>query len=695
MRLLLTAWLVSLVALIGGAEPSDASASDELPAGDDYRPWPAAVLDAVGQLPVQNEGRVKPLASVAGYTLLGFNGSRSLRIGDHRVDPTAWFLDVILRPEIADGVPVFRIEDASVLEALGLEARADRKRFDRWSYRELEPLLPTLADRFDEIRAKAEDQRSAADAQVLALVRNLDRYENLQYGFRFLDVSIDPEEEALLGVLLGDEPAAFSTLIEKDELLLYAFQNIQEFTPSPAQQRLAKREIARARQAIWGWTERGRQSWPMWLPPIHGENADEDERWWTTIDAIAWKLGHAGDERFTDYREALAHWEALDAAKDEPEAMVTAAEALRDHLHAMADHRSVSAVISEYRYQQADLVFRSLLVFVLAFLILCGLWLRPQSRILAAGVWLVGGLAQLMLITAITWRCLLRGRPPVTTLYETVLFITASVVLCALVMELINRRRIALSIAMVLGAGGLFMARSYEATDAADTMPQLQAVLDTNFWLSTHVTTVTLGYAAGLLAGALGHLRIAAPLIGLWRDDRGMYRALDRMIYGVTAFGLLFATVGTILGGIWANDSWGRFWGWDPKENGALMIVLAQLAMLHARMAGWISGRGFAIAAVATAVVVGFSWWQVNLLGVGLHSYGHTSGVQTALYTFYAVESVVMVVGLIDALRQRFRPAPAAAESTPASAQEPPQREADADADAEGEEHERPPDPAG
>ena len=119
------------------------------------------------------------------------------------------------------------------------------------------------------------------------------------------------------------------------------------------------------------------------------------------------------------------------------------------------------------------------------------------------------------------------------------------------------------------------------------------------------------------------------------------------MVYGTICFGLFFSIVGTILGGIWANYSWGRFWGWDPKENGALMICLAELVILHARMGGFIRDQGLHILVLINAIIVAFSWWGVNLLGVGLHSYGFTDGIQSILYIFYALETVIIVMSLL------------------------------------------------
>jgi hypothetical protein len=135
---------------------------------------------------------------------------------------------------------------------------------------------------------------------------------------------------------------------------------------------------------------------------------------------------------------------------------------------------------------------------------------------------------------------------------------------------------------------------------------------------------------------------VAGRAVGLRRDDPGFYEHLSGTTYGMLGFALLFCVVGTILGGIWANESWGRFWGWDPKENGALMICLALLAVLHARQGALLGPFGVAVATVLCGCVVAFSWWGVNLLGIGLHAYGFTGGVLHGLVVFYAVEAAVL-----------------------------------------------------
>ena len=157
---------------------------------------------------------------------------------------------------------------------------------------------------------------------------------------------------------------------------------------------------------------------------------------------------------------------------------------------------------------------------------------------------------------------------------------------------------------------------------------------------------VTLGYSSVALAGFLGIIYI---LRGLFTTSFNETTAssLSRMMYGITCFATLFSFVGTILGGIWADQSWGRFWGWDPKENGALLIVLWNAIILHARWGGFIRERGLAVMSVFGNIVVSLSWFGVNMLGVGLHSYGFMDQAFGTLMTFIAIQLVIMALGML------------------------------------------------
>ena len=124
-----------------------------------------------------------------------------------------------------------------------------------------------------------------------------------------------------------------------------------------------------------------------------------------------------------------------------------------------------------------------------------------------------------------------------------------------------------------------------------------------------------------------------------------MGKVLADMIYGVVCFSIFFSFFGTVLGGLWADDSWGRFWGWDPKENGALIIVLWNALVLHARWGGMVKDRGLAVLAVGGNIAVAWSMFGVNELGAGLHSYGFTEGVALCLLIGVLCHLVMIGIG--------------------------------------------------
>jgi ABC-type transport system involved in cytochrome c biogenesis permease subunit len=104
-------------------------------------------------------------------------------------------------------------------------------------------------------------------------------------------------------------------------------------------------------------------------------------------------------------------------------------------------------------------------------------------------------------------------------------------------------------------------------------------------------------------------------------------KPLSNFIYRAMQVGVLLVASGTILGGVWADYSWGRFWGWDPKEVWALITLLVYLIPLHGRFAGWVSTFGLVAASVVCYLSVIMAWYGVNfVLGVGLHSYGFVEG---------------------------------------------------------------------
>ncbi len=204
---------------------------------------------------------------------------------------------------------------------------------------------------------------------------------------------------------------------------------------------------------------------------------------------------------------------------------------------------------------------------------------------------------------------------------------------------------------MAAFAGFVTQIIAHNLAMSGDTMEMMRAVLDTNFWLATHVVVVTLGYASTFLAGFLAIVYI---FLGVFTKHALAYRrrkskSLAQMVYGIVCFATLFSFAGTVLGGIWADQSWGRFWGWDPKENGALLIVLWNATILHARWGGIVRERGLMNLAVVGNIVTSWSWFGVNMLGIGLHSYGFTDAAFRWLMLFVVSQLALIGLGLLPA----------------------------------------------
>ena len=295
-------------------------------------------------------------------------------------------------------------------------------------------------------------------------------------------------------------------------------------------------------------------------------------------------------------------------------------------------------------FNKAAPFFWSPIFYVLVFVLACCSWLGWRKALWGAAMGVL--VATLAIHTfGLASRIYITGRGPVTNLYAAAVFIPWAAVVLALGLEWVFRNGLGAAMAALLGFASLLVAH-YLGSDG-DTMKPVVAVLATNFWLWTHVPCVTLGYASTFLAGVLGIAYVVLGLFTTLLEDESLRKALARMVYGTVCFAILFSFVGTILGGIWADYSWGRFWGWDPKENGAILIVLWNAIILHARWGGMVRERGFMLLAIGGNIVTAWSFFGTNLLGIGLHSYGFMDGAATGLIGWWGLQLLVVSLGLI------------------------------------------------
>ncbi len=279
-----------------------------------------------------------------------------------------------------------------------------------------------------------------------------------------------------------------------------------------------------------------------------------------------------------------------------------------------------------------------LAAFILASLSWLG-WTDPLRRSSNWLLWFTFAVHTLALIG----RIYISGRPPVTNLYSAAVFIGWGAVLLGLVLE--SSYRLGLGNIVAAVGGFLTLLVAHFLSLDGDTLIVMTAVLDTQFWLATHVVCITLGYATTYVAGLFGVLYVLLVHVFPVLKDAER-RELTRMMYGTLCFAIMFSFIGTVLGGLWGDDSWGRFWGWDPKENGALIIVLYNAIGLHARWGGVVKARGLALLTIGGNIVVTWSYFGVNELGAGLHSYG-ASETSTAMWLliFAASQLALIAVG--------------------------------------------------
>ena len=653
-------------------------------------------LSAFGRLPVTYQGRVKPFDTLARNCLrvlsarsdFDFSGDDlEYDTDDDRREPAIrWLLDVIAHSDDADDHRVFRVENREVLALLELEPR---KRY-RYAFSEFEPQMDEFRQQVDEARNADPKLLSVFQRKIRELHNKVQLYFALKIAHGRLPAGNDPSIERLVAVLrvgdlsAGQLPLAVPTpsgqwesvvvasarywactaareagvdrtaavaadLVNRyttsDELDLRVQEEVIRFVEdvvsqqqpsmSPAElhtevrQRLAAMPselrdtlVSNIREPMVRQLLQRSQQAAVSLQSAIGERVEVDQNdAYRSLEAIleAWKVGDA--ETFN--REVAAY-----------------AGGVRDL--APQDYSEGKAGF-EHFHSHFEPFYDAIVLYVLAFLLVAFSWLGWTLPLNRAASWLI--LLTFLLHTfGLISRIYISGRPPVTNLYSSAIFIGWGAVGVGMLLERIFRLGIGNVISTVAGISTLIIAQNLAGD--GDTFAVLQAVLDTQFWLATHVVCVTLGYTATFVAGLLGILYILRGVLTPSLSPE-IGRDLGRAIYGITCFALLLSFFGTVLGGLWADDSWGRFWGWDPKENGALIIVLWNILVLHARWDRMVGDRGMAVLAVMGNMCVSWSWFGVNELGIGMHSYGFTDGVLQALGLFCISQLAIICLGLL------------------------------------------------
>ena len=237
-------------------------------------------------------------------------------------------------------------------------------------------------------------------------------------------------------------------------------------------------------------------------------------------------------------------------------------------------------------------------------------------------------------------RAYILWRPPVSNMAETVMYVPWVAIAMSLLVPSFRRQPLVLLAASLT----CFLLLSLlEITHLNPSLEQVQAVLDSQLWLTIHVLLVVGSYGVFILGAILGHFYLLYFLKN--RGETVLTARLGHLILQMLYVGTLLLTVGTILGGVWAAESWGRFWDWDPKESWAFISIALYLILIHAYRFHQIGFFGLAVGAVSGLLAISFTWYGVNyLLGTGLHSYGFGRGGEGYYFLFFGGESLFLLL---------------------------------------------------
>jgi len=566
---------------------------------------------AFGQLPVLADGRLKCFDTLARGSLLAMRGTTTVKAPDgRRLNPTEWLLTVLALPKTADELPVFAVYEPEVIALLN-QPPAPKQIV---SFDQVQPVGKELREKARLAEQTPREERSIFQRAILKFEYTLTLYWRLRHSLHSGDpLSLVEMREAQdrdirpLALRMQEMPNADFSEEEVGKVYRAAVQysamsDMAHFYPVPYR----RDSHPRGEWVSVGGSFTRSLSAKALAPPVifYGDLL----------------RSYAGSQ-WQDFNAQVAGLQTW-MNENFPEA------ARRARLESTFNH--------------LNLFVKCAALYVGAFLCLSASWLGWPKMLRRLAFTLIG-VAFAGHTAGLVMRMVIQERPPVTSLYASAIFVGWVAVFLGALLERFYRNGLGAMIASLIGFATLIIA--HNLTDG-DTVEVMRAVLDSNFWLATHVVVITIGYATCFVAGMLGAVYLIRRVWpGGMTPEQG--KTLSGMLYGVVCFALLFSFVGTILGGIWADQSWGRFWGWDPKENGALLIVLTNAIILHLRWGRLVSDQMLAACAVFGNIVTSFSWFGVNMLGVGLHSYGFMEGAPFWLGLFMISQLVIIALAFV------------------------------------------------
>ena len=526
-----------------------------------------------------------------------------------------WLIEVSFRAPVARHLPTFRVEHPNVLKRVG----GDPEKSLYVSWDGILKNSAELSKAAEQARGRAQADRDAEDRALLQLESAARQYATLSMTF-----------------IPGDLPADVTPRREYGAWIAALNRALTEMNASATGKAFDPELQKTVKTFVERYQDFEREGVIGLMPPKDESSLARWDNLGASLlgvikDQKVHRAGLAEDGIVTRYADFSMAWRE---GKDDDCARLSSAIAasLKGPWSAKAE--------SEAWFGRLQPFYWLLIAYVVTVLMVLASWLTSSESLRAWSYRLL--VACFVLHTlSLGYRMWLHGRPPVTNLYSSGIFVAWGAVALGILLERVWKNGIGAAATGITGFVSLIVAHNL-GLSGEDNLESVRAVLDSNFWLATHVTIVTLGYSATFVAGLLGALHLA---LRAFKKDYAWGDSVARAAYGILAFAVLASFIGTMLGGIWADQSWGRFWGWDPKENGAILIVLWCAICLHARWGGLVRREGLMQLLVFGNIVTAWSWFGTNLLGVGLHSYGFTESGFKWLMIFWISQLAIIALG--------------------------------------------------
>lgn len=610
------------------------------------------------QIPILHSGRVKPLSTFAREYLLVLYEKSSLP----NMSAEQWLAETVFDPKSASDRLIFKIRNPEIADILNIK----KNKKNIYSFNELSKALDKVIDLLNKIKNKREEEKSLSEKQLLNLYIKVLSYFQLKQSLSLI-LPLFSLESSVFSKKLGMIPDKHYNYLE-----MVKFQqkivNESKRLKKDHFKNLSKEEqqLVLLSYKIDILSKSETNSLFKIIPPQWDDNK---ELWYSPWVLIS--EGKGSPLSATYLNSWIDVEKAYRTGKDWREATKSA---YKNALEISKGFSKPTLLYMEKIFNDINFFQKSLILYILAFLLLSFSFIFFKN-VLYKSSFIVLVFGFLLHLIGLIFRVVIMGRPPVSTLYESILFVGMISVGLTIFLEKYSfsfergtsgtkgRRQLQKGMGLLMGSivGTVLHFIGFKYKEA-ESMSLLVPVLNTNFWLATHVVCITIGYGCAIVTSLMGHVYVFIQCLNKWKkslyykkiksnqskitkkndvwennyviDLSGLYKNMNFASF----VALFFCLFGTILGGIWADQSWGRFWGWDPKENGALAIVIWLLVLIHGRLAGILKKDGYALGMIFTNIVVALSWFGVNLLSIGLHSYGFISGVFWGLIIFCGSE---------------------------------------------------------